>query len=241
MVHDSVFRLVGLQGKTALVTGAGGVIGRGIADELARQGATVCRADLNAPAGPGLYGVGMDVTSEESVEAAFSRVERDLGAVDVLVNGAGIFKIESIESMSRATWDQIIAVNLTGFFLTARRALPAMAARGFGRVIEIGSSAGKTGGALNVGAYAAAKAGAMALTKSLAKEYASRGVTVNALAPAMIDTPMIDDMRDLAARIPVGRLGTAADIAETVAFLASSHSGFITGEVVDINGGFLID
>jgi 3-oxoacyl-[acyl-carrier protein] reductase len=241
MVHHSGFNLLGFQGTTAMVTGAGGVIGRGIADELTRQGATVCLADLTAPTGPDLYGVAMDVTSEESVEAAYSQVERDLGAVDVLVNAAGVFKIESIESMSRATWDEIVAVNLTGFFLTARRALPSMAARGFGRVIEIGSSAGKTGGALNVGAYAAAKAGAMALTKSLAKEYASHGVTVNALAPAMIDTPMIDDMRDIVTRVPVGRLGTADDVAATVAFLASSHSSFITGEVVDINGGFLID
>ncbi len=241
MIHHDAFAVHGLDGLTALVTGAGGVIGQSIADELARQGARVCRADLQAPTEPGVYGVSMDVTSEESVDSAFQQTETDLGPVDVLVNAAGVFKIESIESMSRTTWDQIVAVNLTGFFLTARRALPSMAQRGAGRVVEIGSSAGKTGGALNVGAYAAAKAGAMALTKSLAKEYASRGVTVNALAPAMIDTPMIDDMRDLVDRIPVGRLGTAADIAAVVAFLCSTHGSFITGEVVDVNGGFLID
>lgn len=217
------------------------MIGREIVAELTRQGARVCAADLAAPDVVSALAVEMDVTSESSIQAAFEKVETELGPVEVLVNAAGVFRIESIESMTRDSWDHVVAVNLTGFFLVARRALPLMAERGWGRVVEIGSSAGKTGGALDVGAYAAAKAGAMALTKSLAKQYAARGVTVNALAPAMIDTPMIDDMRDLEKAIPVGRLGTAADVAALVAFLVSDRAGFITGEVCDLNGGFLID
>lgn len=235
------FRLQGLEGRTALVTGAGGAIGSAVARQLGDLGARVVAADLTAPAGVGHLSVAMDVSSEASVVAAFEQAESDVGPVDVLVNAAGVFRIESLETMSRESWDLVVDVNLTGFFLTARQVLPGMAARGFGRVVEIGSSAGKTGGALNVGAYAAAKAGAMALTKSLAKEYARHGVTVNALAPAMIDTPMIDDMRDLADRIPVGRLGTVDDVAAVVSFLASDHASFITGEIVDVNGGFLID
>jgi NAD(P)-dependent dehydrogenase (short-subunit alcohol dehydrogenase family) len=241
MLPQRDFSVQGIDGRVALVTGAQGVIGREIAEELERQGAKVCAADLSAPSGVGMLSLPMDVTSEESVDDACARVEAELGPIDILVNAAGIFRIESIASMSRQTWDQIIAVNLTGFFLTARRVLPGMSDRRYGRVTEIGSSAGKTGGALNVGAYAAAKAGAMALTKSLAKEYAPNGVTVNALAPAMIDTPMIDDMRQLVDRIPVGRLGTAQDIAAVVCFLSSQQGSFITGEIVDVNGGFLID
>jgi 3-oxoacyl-[acyl-carrier protein] reductase len=134
-----------------------------------------------------------------------------------------------------------MAVNLTGAFLCAKRALPGMREQRYGRIVALGSSAGKTGGAKAIAAYAASKAGVMAMTKSIANEYASMGITANALAPALIDTPMISEQRELVARIPVGRFGKPEEVAALVCFLASEHAAYITGEVTDINGGFLID
>lgn len=239
--HDGSLRVHGLDGRVALVTGAGRGIGRAIAECLAAQGARVAVGDLRAPALDGLCGVAMDVTDEAGVDAAVTEVERELGPVEVLVCNAGIYQSKALAATTLADWERMIAVNLTGVFLTTRRVLPAMAERGYGRVVVMGSSAGKSGGARNVSGYAAAKAGAMAMAKGLAKEYARTGVTVNALAPALIDTEMIADMRELESQIPVGRLGRPADVAGVVAFLASEHGSYITGEVVDVNGGFLID
>lgn len=231
----------GLDGRVALVTGAGRGIGRAIAEGLSRQGARVAVGDVVAPQLDGLVGVKMDVTDEAGVDAAVGRVESELGPIEVLVCNAGIYKSQPLATTTLDDWNKMIAVNLTGVFLTSRRVLPGMAERGFGRVVIMGSSAGKSGGARNVVGYAAAKAGAMAMAKGLAKEYSRTGVLVNALAPALIDTEMISEMRDLESQIPAGRLGTTDDVAGVVAFLASDHGSFLTGEVVDINGGFLID
>ena len=232
----------GLAGRVAVVTGAGRGIGQRIAEVLAANGAKVAALDLEAPAHDGILGVACDVSDETAVDRAFSRVEGELGgAASVLVLNAGIYPIVPFEETTLETWNRTLAINLTGAFLCARRALPAMRQAGYGRVIGIGSSAGKAGGARSVAAYAASKAGVMTLMKSIANEYAKHGVTANALAPALIDTPMIASTRDLVNRIPVGRFGTVDEVAALVAFLASEHAGYITGEVTDINGGFLVD
>ncbi len=234
-------RLEGIEGRVAFVTGAARGIGRCIAETLRDQKARVAGGDLQAPELDGVLGVAVDVADEEAVDGAFAEVEAGLGPVDLLVLNAGIFVIEPFEETTLASWRQTLDVNLTGAFLCARRALPGMRERGFGRVVAIGSSAGKTGGAKSVAAYGASKAGIMAMAKSIASEYAGTGVTANALAPALIDTEMVAAMPDMREKIPLGRFGTPQEVADVVAFLCSDHSSFITGEVVDVNGGFLID
>jgi len=234
-------QLAGFDSRVAFVTGGARGIGRCIAETLRDLGARVAAGDLKAPEIDGVLGVELDVTDEASVDAAFSRVERELHPVDLLVLNAGIFRIEPLEETTLESWQQTIDVNLTGAFLCAKRGLPAMRERGYGRLVAIGSSAGKTGGAKSVAAYGASKAGVMTLAKAIASEYAASGVTSNALAPALIDTEMIASMPDLRDKVPVGRLGTPQDVADVVAFLCSEHAGYITGEVVDVNGGFLID
>ncbi len=234
-------RLDGLEGRVAVVTGAARGIGLAIARTLRDQGVRVAAADLAASEEDGILGVQCDVADETSVDRMFSRVEGELGPIDILVLNAGIFRVEPFEAVTVQSWDATLGVNLTGAFLCSRRALPGMRERRYGRVIAIGSSAGKAGGAKSVAAYAASKAGIMTLMKSLAREYAAFGVTANALAPALIDTEMAVSLKDAVAAVPVGRLGRPQEVADLVAFLASGHTSFITGEVVDINGGFLID
>lgn len=236
-----MIQVEGLNGRVAVVTGAGRGIGQRIAEVLAGNGAKVAALDLEAPAHDGILGIATDVSDEAAIEAAFTRVEAELGTVSVLVLNAGIYPIVPFEETTREIWDRTMAINLTGAFMCARRALPKMREQGYGRIVGIGSSAGKAGGKRSVAAYAASKAGVMTLMKSIANEYAKFGITANALAPALIDTPMIANTRDLVNLIPVGRFGTVDEVASLVAFLASEHAGYITGEVTDINGGFLID
>jgi NAD(P)-dependent dehydrogenase (short-subunit alcohol dehydrogenase family) len=231
----------GLTERVAVVTGGGRGIGRAIAETLQANGAKVAAFDLDAPTHPGILGVACDVSHEQAVERAFGLAEEKLGVVSVLVLNAGIFPIVSFEETTRELWDRTMAINLTGAFLCARRALPGMRAQRYGRIVAIGSSAGKAGGSRSVAAYAASKAGIMTMAKSIANEYAAYGITANALAPALIDTEMIANTRDLITRIPVGRFGKPEEVAALVAFLASEHAGYITGEVTDINGGFLVD
>jgi len=230
-----------LDGKVALVSGASRGIGRRICEVLRDQGASVAAIDLSAPAIDGILGISADVTDPAAVDAAVSIVEEQLGVVQVVVLNAGILRFEPFAETTLDTWRRTIDVNLTGAYICAHRVVPKMATTGWGRVVSIGSSAGKTGGGTPAGAYAASKAGVMTLAKSLASEYARAGVTSNALAPALIDTEMASAMPDMHDRVPVGRLGTTDDVAALVAFLCSSHASFITGEVVDINGGFFID
>ncbi|MFN0156104.1 MAG: SDR family NAD(P)-dependent oxidoreductase [Gaiella sp.] len=234
-------KLDGLEGRVALVTGASRGIGRCIAETLREQGVRVAAGDLAAPDIDGVLGLAMDVRSEDSVDQGFASVESHLGPVDVLVLNAGIYVVENLEETTFDSWRETMAVNLDGAFLCAKRALPGMRDRGYGRVVAVGSSAGKTGGKRPAAAYGASKAGIMTLAKGLAQEFGGSGVTVNAVAPALIDTDMIAGLPDLSSLIPVGRVGQPQDVADLIAFLASGHAGYITGEVVDVNGGFLID
>jgi 3-oxoacyl-[acyl-carrier protein] reductase len=234
-------KLEGIAGRVALVTGAARGIGRCIAETLREQGARVAAGDLSAPEVPGILGVSVDVSAEDAVEQAFVDVERELGGVDLLVLNAGIYVVEPLEETTLDSWRATMAVNLDGAFLCARRALPGMRDRGYGRLVAVGSSAGKSGGRRPAAAYGASKAGIMTLAKSIALEYAGTGVTANAVAPALIDTEMIAGLPDFSSQIPVGRLGQPQDVADVVSFLCSAHAGYITGEVVDVNGGFLID
>jgi NAD(P)-dependent dehydrogenase (short-subunit alcohol dehydrogenase family) len=234
-------QLDGIEGRVALVTGGARGIGRVIAETLRDQGARVAAGDLQAPAIEGVLGVELDVTSAESVDAAFARTESELGPVDLLVLNAGVYVVEPFEQTSLESWRRTLDVNLTGAFLCAQRAVPAMRERGFGRIVAIGSSAGKTGGKRHAAAYGASKAGIMVLAKSIASEYAEHGITANALAPALIDTEMIAGLPDMTGMIPVGRLGRPEEVAGVVAYLCSTQAAYITGEVVDVNGGFLID
>lgn len=233
-------QLDGFEGRVAIVTGGAGGIGRRTAEEMRDLGAKVAVVDVREPEVPGCLGVQMDVTDPASVRAGIDRVREELGVPGILVQAAGIFRIEPFEETTLESWNLSIGVNLTGAFLVAQAVLPLMREAGYGRVVTLGSSAGITGGAKSVAAYGASKAGVMALAKAIATEYSRYGITSNALAPSLIETDMAAGIADLVDRIPVGRLGQPKDVADLILFLSSEHAGFITGAVVDINGGFLI-
>lgn len=238
-------QLDGIEGRVALVTGGAQGIGRCMVETFRDLGALAVAADLVEPVIDGALGVAMDVTDDEAVDVAFTRVEDELGAVELLVLNAGILHKSPLEEHSLDAWRQVLDVNLTGSFICAKRAAGAMRRAGYGRVVVIGSSAGINGAGAApppLAAYAASKAGVMAMAKSMAGEYAPFGVTVNALAPTLIDTGMLSTLSDdFRGAIPVGRYGTPQEVADLAVFLCSAHAGYITGEVVDINGGYLID
>ncbi|HWM04049.1 MAG TPA: SDR family NAD(P)-dependent oxidoreductase [Actinophytocola sp.] len=218
--------------RTALVTGGASGIGLACAGRLAEDGFEVVTADL---AGGDLR---LDVTDAGRVAAAVE----ELGRVDVLVNSAGVIgPAKPLAEVSDAEWAATFAVNVTGTFHLCRAVTPGMVARGWGRVVNIASIAGKEGNP-NLAVYSATKAAVLGLTKALGKELAATGVLVNAVAPAVIDTPMSVGadpavMERLRSLIPMGRLGTAAEVAELVAWLGSDRCSFSTGAVYDISGG----
>jgi 3-oxoacyl-[acyl-carrier protein] reductase len=246
-----------LQGRVALITGAGRGIGRGIALAFAREGACVALADVSATlldealaaieaqGGQGLA-CPMDVTRQEQIRQAVDTVVGRWGTIDILVNNAGIYEVLPFEQISEAQWDRLLAVNLKGAFLCCQAVVPYMKRQGSGRIINMASSAGKTGGTLAGAHYSVSKAGLICLAKQLARELGPQGITVNAIAPGRIDTPMIQVASDeeneaFRLRTPLGRLGTAEDVANAAVFLASDEAAFITGEIMDVNGGLLID
>jgi len=242
-----------LEGKTAIVTGGSRGIGKAVALALAAQGADVgltcftgCKfaEDVRAQIrdlGRRAEFYAHDVGNPLEVVKLAAEINDTLGHIDILVNNAGITRDRSFKKMSQDMWDAVLAVNLTGVFTVTKQFIDGMADRGWGRVINVSSIVGEVG---NFGQsnYAAAKAGVIGLTKTLAREYARKGVTVNAVAPGFIKTRMLQDVPEKAIEAvvnmtPVGRLGEAVEIAAGVAFLASPAASYVTGHVLDINGG----
>lgn len=247
--------MAGLEGRIALVTGASQGIGRACALELARAGATVALAARNQAKldeavaaieadGGKAAAFALDVSNEESIKSGARAVLEHFGKVEILVNNAGITRDGLTMSMKRADWDDVLATNLTGAFLLTQAVLRPMLKNRWGRIVNISSVVGRTGQAGQVN-YAASKAGLIGLTRSLAREVASRGITVNAVAPGYIETAMTavldQKLRDaMLATIPLGRAGADADIAQAVAFLASDAASYITGHCLDVNGGMFM-
>jgi 3-oxoacyl-[acyl-carrier protein] reductase len=238
-----------LTGKTALVTGASGGIGAAIARALHTQGAIVALSGtrrealdaLAAELSERVHVLPADLSDPEAATALIAAAEAAMGKVDILVNNAGLTKDGLAMRMPDADWAKVLDVDLGAPFRLSRAALKFMMRRRAGRIINIGSIVGSTGNAGQAN-YCAAKAGLIGLTKSMAQEIASRGVTVNLIAPGFVATPMTDALTEaqrteLAGKIPLGRLGTPADIAASVVYLASDEAAWITGATLHINGG----
>jgi len=247
--------MTGLEGRIALVTGASQGIGRACALALAQSGATVALAARNEAklaevvaeieaAGGKAAAFALDVSSEESIKNGAKAVLAQFGKVEILVNNAGITRDGLLMRMKRADWDEVIGTNLTGAFLLTQALVPAMMKNRWGRIINISSVVGRTGQAGQAN-YAASKAGLIGFTRSLARELASRDITANAIAPGYIETPMTEVLNEqqrtaMMAAIPLARPGRPEDIAQSVVFLASEAAGYITGHVLDVNGGMFM-
>lgn len=241
--------------KVAVVTGASQGIGRETALALAEAGAKVAVAARNesklqalaeeiASKGAVAFALKMDVADADQVKAGFKAVLDKFGRIDILVNNAAITRDGLAVRMKQEDWDAVIRTNLTGAHLCIQQALGAMMRARAGRIINIASVVAQTGNAGQAN-YVAAKGGLIGLTKAVAMEIASRNVTVNAVAPGFIESPMTDVLPEkvkeqLKARIPLGRMGTARDVAAAIVFLASEEAGYITGHVLDVNGGMYL-
>lgn len=238
-----------MQGKIALVTGATRGIGRAIAEELSAKGAFVIGTatsekgaeSISAYLGEKGQGLVLNVADAQSIDAVLAQIKADFGDIDILVNNAGITRDNLLMRMKDEEWFDILQTNLTSIFHLSKAMLRSMMKKRFGRIITIGSVVGSMGnpGQAN---YCAAKAGLIGFSKALAKEVASRGITVNVVAPGFIATDMTDALTEeqkatTLANVPAGRLGEPKDIAKAVAFLASDDAGYITGSTLHVNGG----
>ncbi len=246
-----------LKGRVAFVTGGGAGIGEAIACVLAAEGCAVWIADRDANAaarvaaammrdGLSAHAVTVDVAEASAVEAAFAALRGKTGAPEILVNAAGLISTGHVADLPAGEFDRVARVNVAGIINCVKAALPAMSTARRGRIINIASvSAMRGGGAIGNTLYGATKAAVVALTMGLARELGQSGITVNAIAPTIVDTAMThaaltdETRRRIMARIPLGRFGTGTDVAELAAFLASDRASFITGTVIPVDGGFL--
>lgn len=244
---------MGFAGRVALITGANRGIGMAVAGTFARAGADLGVVDLDVAAlearraewtgdGRKVLVFQGDVTDAERIAAIVREVDATFGRIDVLVNNAGIVKRTPIEELSEAEWDRDLDVNLKSVFLLCRAVIPIMKRQRYGRIISMGSLAGKTGGTPGTPAnYAASKAGVLTFTRVLAKELGPFGITANTIAPGSVDTGLVkrtpEQLAELLKTIPVGRLGRPEDVAHAILFLASEKAEYITGVSLDVNGG----
>jgi 3-oxoacyl-[acyl-carrier protein] reductase len=244
-----------LSGRVALITGASQGIGRACAAELAKAGAAVALAARNqerlqelareiSSSGGTAAAFAMDVADEEQVKSAIKAAIGQFGKIDILINNAGITHDQLVMRMKRADWDAVLNTNLTSAFLTIQQVIPSMLKQRWGRIVNITSVFGQMGQAGQAN-YASSKAGLIGLTMAIAREVASRNITCNAVAPGFIDTAMTsvlsDDFKQNAVKmIPLGRVGTSNDVAHAVRFLASEDAAYITGHVLNVNGGMLM-
>ncbi len=245
--------------KVAVVTGGGSGLGLSICQHLARQDRAVAVLDMDGEAAERVVGdlraegaqaiaVEVDVSDQSAVDASFDKVRAELGSIEILVTSAGISGFTPFEDITLDEWNRYVAVNLTGTFLCIQAAIPDMVASGWGRIVTISSAAGQVG-ALRQGHYSATKGGVIAMTKTVALEYASRGITVNTVPPFTADTPMLRAAQQakklpsaevISRMIPAGRVGTGDEIAAVCAFLCSDAASYITGQVIGVNGGAVL-
>lgn len=247
--------------RVAVITGGASGIGLAVGKRLAAAGHSVALLDLDgagakkgaeelAKTGIKARGYEVDVADRAAVERAFTAVRADLGAIGILVTSAGVESFDQLLEISPAKWDRLIAVNLTGTFTCAQLAAKDMIAGGWGRIVTISSSSAQSGAPM-MAHYVASKGGVIALTKALARDLAAHKITVNTIPPTIVDTPMarkaeasgefpFGSIDNLAGMVPLGRLGTADDIASMTAFLCSDDGGYITGQVIGVNGGMQI-
>jgi NAD(P)-dependent dehydrogenase (short-subunit alcohol dehydrogenase family) len=248
-----------MTGRVAVVTGAASGIGLGIARQLASDGHAVALLDLDGDAaqkaaadlsarGCSVVAYGADVADRGDLARAFSSIRAGLGPVTIAVTSAGIEAFDSVLDVTPEKWDRVLAVNLTGTFTCIQLAVPDMLAAGWGRIVTISSSSAQSG-APNMTHYVASKGGVIGLTKALARELASHGITANTIPPTIVDTPMarkaeaagdVPSVDTMGRMVPLGRAGTPEDIAATCSFLCSENAGYITGQVIGVNGGMYI-
>ena len=242
-----------LKDRTAIVTGGGQGIGQAICRIFAEEGAYVLVVDIDESRaqqtvrqlnGDGLKGMAVraDVSDGSAVKSLVNGIVEDSGRIDILVNNAGLGLFRSVEQCTEDEWDRVMDVNLKGPFLLAKAVLPAMKAQKSGTMVNMASVAGKTGGVMSGAPYSVSKAGLECLTKTLARELAPHGVRVNAIAPGIIETPLTAQHDpSFVEAIPLGGKGQPRDVAEAALFLVSDRSRHITGEILDVNGGLLMD